>query len=298
MHGPPGLLAILGLLTVFCCASAAAAGEGDMVTVRPTDTGEPLVNPDMGWTMHFYSNVPKNYGSKLEPSDTLDDFPGLSTVYLRVPWAFVEPEEGRFNWALLDTPAQRWIAKGKRVAFRITCSENWADFSTPDWVRKAGAKVVPYTWPKGPDPKGKRWDPDFGDPIFLKKLEQFLAAMGARYDGNPDVAFIDVGTYGMWGEGHTHGASRVPEEKADPIVRKHIDLHVKHFPRTLLCISDDVVGHARPGKSFPLTDYALSKGVSLRDDSILVQPPPRSWRRRRGPISARSITSSAIPRCA
>ena len=36
-------------------------------------------------------------------------------------------------------------------------------------------------------------------------------------------------------------------------------------------------GHDKPGKRFPITDYALSKGVSLRDDSILVQPPPRSW---------------------
>jgi hypothetical protein len=25
------------------------------------------------------------------------------------------------------------------------------------------------------------------------------------------------------------------------------------------------------------THYAISKGVTLRDDSILVQPPPRSW---------------------
>jgi len=27
----------------------------------------------MGWTLHFYSNVITNYGSKLAPSDTLDD---------------------------------------------------------------------------------------------------------------------------------------------------------------------------------------------------------------------------------
>jgi hypothetical protein len=53
----------------------------------------------MRWMMHFYSNIPANYGSKLEPADTLDDFPGLSTVYLRVPWAYLEPAEGRFNWA-------------------------------------------------------------------------------------------------------------------------------------------------------------------------------------------------------
>ncbi|MEA3364243.1 MAG: DUF4832 domain-containing protein, partial [Candidatus Hydrogenedentes bacterium] len=76
---------------------------------------------------------------------------------------------------------------------------------------------------------------------------------------------------------HTHGSSRVPMEKADPIIRRHIDLHAKYFPRTLLCISDDIVGHARPVARAPLNDYPLSKGVSLRDDSIMVQPPPRSW---------------------
>ena len=122
------LTCLAGLLAGGDAGGADVAAEqkpAPTITVRPEDNGQALVNPDMGWTMHFYSNIPENYGSKLEPSDTLEDFPGLSTVYLRVPWAFLEPEEGKFNWALFDTPAQRWIAKGKRVALRVTCSENW-----------------------------------------------------------------------------------------------------------------------------------------------------------------------------
>ena len=95
--------------------NSAGAATGDITsengrfTAALQDHGRALVNPGMGWTMHFYSNILTNYGSQLEPSDTLDDFPGLSTVYLRVPWAFLEPEEGEFVWELLDTPAQRWI---------------------------------------------------------------------------------------------------------------------------------------------------------------------------------------------
>ena len=61
------------------------------------------------------------------------------------------------------------------------------------------------------------------------------------------------------------------------IQKIHIDLHVRRFRKTLLCISDDFAGHDRPGRRFPITDFALSKGVTLRDDSILVQPQPRSW---------------------
>ena len=99
--------------------------------VNMIDNGKALVNPDMGWTMHFYSNVLANYGSKLEPSDVIEYFPGVSTVYLRIPWSFVEPEEGKFNWEILDTPAQRWIQSGKKVAFRITSTENWTRQGTP-----------------------------------------------------------------------------------------------------------------------------------------------------------------------
>ncbi len=253
---------------------AASVYAQEVVTVKPVDTGTALVNPGMGWTMHFYSNVPSNYGSKLGPSDTLDDFPGLSTVYLRIPWAYVEPEEGRYNWAILDTPAQRWISKGKKIALRLTCSENWMKYATPEWVKNAGAKGTFYVFGQGPVEESNTWDPYFDDPVFLEKLNTFLAAVAARYDGSPRVAFIDVGTYGMWGEGHTFGSSR---QDTLEIKKAHIDLHTRHFKRTLLCISDDFAGHDQPGSDFPITDYAFSQGVTIRDDSILVQPPPRSW---------------------
>ena len=231
----------------------------------------------MGWTFHFFSNLLENYGSKLEPSDTLDDWPGLSVVYLRVPWGFLEPKEGEFNWSLLDTPAQRWIAKGKRIALRITTSENWMRYATPEWVKAAGAKGVTYQFGQGPKADGAQWDPDFLDPIYLQKLENFLAVMARRYDGNPNVAFIDIGTFGLWGEAHTLMSSQLSDEQTLAAVKRHIDLHVKYFKHTQLCLSDDAAGHDKPGRDFPIMDYARARGVTMRDDSIMVQPPPRSW---------------------
>ena len=264
---------------LFAALLACSALGQETTTVSLEDDGRALINPQMGWTMHFYSNIPSNYGSKLAPSDSLDWFEGCSTIYLRLPWAYLEPEEGVFNWAIVDTPAQRWIAKGKKVAFRFTASENWLEYATPKWVFDAGAESIRYTWGKGPDPEGKTVDPVFDDPIFLEKLERFLAAAGARYNGNPDIAFIDVGSYGMWGEGHTSLGvwdvakfQRAAPERALATIKKHIDLHRKYFPDVLLCVSDDVAGPEEPGFDFPETDYALSQNVSLRDDSILVSP--------------------------
>ena len=257
---------VLGAILVAC--SAAGAHE-KLTVVRPEDTGQALVNPGMGWGFHYYSNVPTNYGSKLLTTDTLDYFPGLSHIYLRIPWAYLEPAEGRFDWSVLDSPAQRWIDKGKQIALRISCGETWLRYATPEWVHRAGAKGYNFTVRKGVDPNGPFWEPDFRDPVFLAKLDKFLAALAQRYDGSPDVAFIDIGSYGVWGEGHTLPSTKL---KYDDRTRKiHIDLHCKHFKETLLVINDDFAGPYQQGRHLPITDYALSKGLTLRDDSIMAQ---------------------------
>lgn len=253
---------MLGLCVLL--AMGAYSVQQEWVTVRPPDTGEALVNPGMGWVLHYYDNIPENYGSRLEPSDTVDDFPGLSVVYLRIPWSYLEPEEGRFNWSVLDTPAQRWIAGGKQIALRISCSESWMRWATPEWVHRAGARGYDFDPGVGVKEGGPYWEPDYDDPVFLQKLENFLAALAKRYDGNPEVAFIDVGSLGVWGEGHTFASTR--RSISPETVKKHIDLHLKYFKRTLLAANDDFSFHGEE-----TIDYAREKGLTLRDDSILVQ---------------------------
>ena len=246
-------------------------------TVTPADTGAACQNPGMGWVCHFYDNSPRKYGERLEPSDALAWFPGCSVVYLRIQWSTLEPEEGVFNWALLDTPAQRWIARGGKVAFRISCSEHQDRRATPEWVEKAGAKGIRWNLLKGPAPDGRYWDPDYLDPVFLEKLDNFLRAFAERYDGNPNVAFVDVGSYGLYGEGHTQFSSKIPRERQIEGVKRHIDLHVKHFKKTLLCLSDDTDGHDNKTGDWPIMRYALEKGVTFRDDSIFCRKAPQAW---------------------
>lgn len=243
-------------------------------TVYPEDTGEPLVNPDMGWVLHFYDNSPNAYGTRLEPSDTIDDFPGLSVIYLRIAWSFLEPEEGQFNWSVLDTPAQRWIAKGKRIALRITCSETPVPWATPQWVNNAGAKGYFFEPSQGIKENGTYWEPDFNDPVFLEKLDHFLEALARRYDGNPSIDFIDIGSLGVWGEGHTWHSTQKPI--SIETIKKHIDLHLKHFKNTIIALNDDLITNGQKITELKpeqqgILNYAKEKGLTLRDDSILVQ---------------------------
>jgi hypothetical protein len=249
----------------------------DRVVVRPPDNGQALVNPQMGWTLHFYSNTLENYGSKLPPSDTLDDFPGLACIYLRLPWAYIEPEEGKFQWSVVDAPAQRWIDKGLQVAFRFSACESWMAYATPKWVKDAGAKGYNFTTGKGVDPQGPFWEPDYNDPVFLAKHQRFLEEAAKRYDGNPNIAFVDVGSFGVWGEGHTWASTKLnyPAE----VGKRHLDLCAGAFKHTLLAANDDFsfLGANAGAKDQTVIDHARQLGMTLRDDSILVQPPPNSY---------------------
>jgi hypothetical protein len=236
-----------------------------MITIKPSDNGEALINPGMGFTFYEYSNQPEIYGWKLDYSDPLDDFPGISTVYLRLAWGMLEPEEGRFDWSWFDGPAQRWINHGKRLCLRFTTSESFNRYATPKWVYDAGVKAVPFL-----DKYVDRYDgvasfePAFNDPIYLEKLNNFLAAAAKRYDGDPNIDFIDVGTFGMWGEGHTWQGSNTRYDF--DVLMKHLELHTRHFRKTRLIANDN---HLDQDYGTPeLLQFCLQHRMGIRNDSI------------------------------
>ena len=102
---------------LFAAASLFASGT---VTVEPADNGKALSNPGMGWVMHYYDNGPR-YGTTIKTGDDLGWFPGCSVVYLRLPWAHLEPEEGKFTWGPLEFAAQTAEKAGIPFYFRIMC---------------------------------------------------------------------------------------------------------------------------------------------------------------------------------
>lgn len=85
-----------------------------VVAVVLDEVDDVLINPGKGWTIHYYDNTIERYGSRLAPDDNLGDFPGFTTCYLRLAWNYLEPEEGKFNWDVIDAPIRRWTGAGKR----------------------------------------------------------------------------------------------------------------------------------------------------------------------------------------
>lgn len=261
-----------GLLFLAAAWSATAEERPLAVDFRPFwDEAAPLANPHKGWYHHFYDNTIDKY--LLKDDSELTAFPGMDHIYLRLAWSYLEPEEGHYNWRVIDEPIGKWTAKGLGVAFRISCKETGTNrieqqFATPRWVRDAGAKGGHYSKGREAGPEAP-WEPVYDDPVFLAKLDAFLAAFAARYDGQPWLRYIDVGSFGDWGEGHTSSGSK--RKYGYEALAKHVDLHLKHFRKTPLVISDDyVTSLAAPDDRLRLRDKILKQGISYRDDSILV----------------------------
>lgn len=231
------------------------------------DTTTVLSNPHKGWYIHYYDNGLDRYGASLAPNDFVQDLKGLNHVYLRLAWSYLEPNEGDFNWPVIDSILEKWTAKGFRITFRITCKETDSAqvFATPRWVKEAGAQGA-YAG------RNKNWEPDFGDPVFLEKLENFHRAFGARYNRHPFLEYVDIGSIGDWGEGHTvFGTGR---EYSFEVIKKHIDIYRRCYPGTLLFISDDIITSRRnpaDAEAAKILAYILEQGIAFRDDSVSVK---------------------------
>jgi hypothetical protein len=262
-----GTRLVLAPLLLFALVARAAD-----VDLRPHwDEQSPLSNPHKGWYHHFPDNHLDKY--RIARDADLLGFPGMDHLYIRLAWAYLEPSEGKFNWSVIDDLIEKWTRHGLGIAFRISCKETSTDrpeqqFATPRWVMEAGAAGGYYRAGKSAGPDAP-WEPVFDDPIFLQKLENFLKSFASRYDGQPWLRYVDIGSLGDWGEGHTWAGSR--KEYGFEQRKPHVDLYLNYFKKSQLVISDDFVyGTGGPEERRRMHQYVMSHGISYRDDSILV----------------------------
>ena len=204
-----------------------------------------LKNPHKGWYWHYIDNgygrgayrdryekiVYKEDGDyDLVINDFLEDFPLLNHLYLRFDWGDIEKKEGVYDWTYIDKIMDVWGKKGYMFSLRICTFEGTHEgvlkYATPKWVFDKGAK---FTEING------RIEPDYGDEIYLEYLSRFMQECGRKFNNDPLIEFVDVGTFGTWGEGHTcEGSGKV--FSFDTMI-KHIDLHVDIFPINLFFLT-------------------------------------------------------------
>ncbi len=96
-------------------------------------------------------------------------------------------------------------SRGCQSVFRIYMEFPRKPSGVPEYLVKAGVKIRAWTNTNTqPLPPALDHTPDYEDPRLREALRNFIAALGARYDGDPRIGFITAGLLGTWGEWHCH----------------------------------------------------------------------------------------------
>ena len=172
-------LAVSGLVAV---APPAHAEQGWAVLPAPRPAPPALANPLSG----FYDW----YGRATVPVS-----PPATDHYFRLSWADLEPTDGRFDFAAIDR-ALAAASPGGRIAFGVmalnTCCSSHRGLDVP---ADLPGKLAKGFWVKAdPGHPGltRAYVPDWNDPIFIARFTRLFRALGARYDGDPRIAWIDL----------------------------------------------------------------------------------------------------------
>ncbi len=121
--------------------------------------------------------------------------------YVNCEWKDLEPFQGVYNWNNLEKNWGNVVITGNRVGFRISAATPGTinHYDIPEWLVNQGIQMRAY---EIDNQHGLA--PDWDDPRFLQAHHDFIAALGSRYDSDTRVGWIDIGSYGFWGEWHVY----------------------------------------------------------------------------------------------
>lgn len=222
------------ILIALTAAFPMSAFAQETVIVRPKEIDDVLTNPGMGFmTFQRFNGDELNQGLKwtegypieYQPfQGTLENkkHPMTSIAYFRIYWKFIEPEEGKYRWELIDKALDTAHRRQQTLMLRVAPYGTREDNDVPGWYRTMVGAEAEQTR------RVPKWRTDPENPNYVKFFTAMVRALAARYDGHPDLESADVSIVGAWGEGAGSALLSQPTREA------LVDAYVESFEKTPL----------------------------------------------------------------
>ncbi|TFE01724.1 DUF4832 domain-containing protein [Jeotgalibacillus salarius] len=181
---------ILIVLIVILTGSISAlyAEQMQIVTEHPPESGEVILNPYIGF-------APMAEGGPYTKDHSL--------VYANIPWSELESSKGVYEFGQIETKYKfhYWKERNVRFILRIIMDkpDQEASMEIPEWLYEEIGRDG--TWYDGE--YGKGFSPNYSNSVLIERHKELLKAFGERYNDDPYIAFIQLGSIGHWGEWHT-----------------------------------------------------------------------------------------------
>jgi len=255
--------------------------EGWLTALFTTPSEKPLRNPGLGlvgyaWEEGGPSLAARSGRETLEQHvDNISGLPFVDVLYIRCDWRNVQSRPGRLDldpvWRLTLDAAKR---RGLRVAFRVQLSSpvfQPEQLALPEFLRSRIPLVKIGRIPE--HGSSEYLEPRYDHPEFQKAFTELNDLLGAEFEGNPRVEWVDMMQYGFWGEGHT---SNFPNPFPDYATSERTfvqmtALQLETWKKTPLAVNTQPdISKVGNRKTLAL---AMSAGAWLRSDSIIVEEP-------------------------
>ena len=255
-------------------ANSSAAIQADTIIIpfalKPF--AGPLSNPHKGFTVPTggaWTFVPEfEYGPYGSLNNRAWDLVSSGSRYQQ--WNKLNPAKGVYDWTELEKLLNALAEHNMTYALRVlpyTPSFIKSDFPpqedydwTPTFVYEMGAKKIQI------DLRGTEYHayaPVWDDSIYIWAAKEFAKALAEKYDGDPRIEYIDIRTFGEWGEWHTSHilGSEMP---ADSVLFDMLDYYASLFKKTQLVLPSNGFGD--------VYTHALDLGITKRDDGFIGIP--------------------------
>ncbi|MGP2439371.1 DUF4832 domain-containing protein [Streptomyces sp. JW3] len=185
-------------------AAATAAGVPDRPAPGPdpdpslpvhtlTRADAPLDNPLKGFARFYQPGADQNTGY---PHALTWSYFGLSEVMTNAS------DCGSYDWSVLDEALDESASYGNQMALRFYLEYP----GDPGGSHPSNA--IPHCFDGHVDYRTDAVNgttrPDYDNAYLLDGLKDFIAAFGARYDGDARIGYLHMGLIGLWGEWHTY----------------------------------------------------------------------------------------------
>jgi len=255
------------------------------VIVKPVEIYDVLNNPGIGFTtfqrfngdtlnkgLIWTEGLPIKY-QKFNGNLKNKDYPMTSIAYFRVYWKYLEPEIGKFNWAMIDSALITAHNRNQTLMLRVPPygEGTKTDNDVPYWYRAMVGDC--QEWIPANEgfsfEKGEGWRVDPEDPRYAQYYGRVISELGKRYDGHPDLESVDLSIVGHWGEGK--GASILSEKTRKALVNAYTD-NFKKTPLIMLLtdVKTNMYGLSQANVGWRIDYFLVSKGLVPRIRDVII----------------------------
>lgn len=189
--------------------------------------------------------------------------------HLKFHWDELEPVAGEVNLGAIENWVAQQAALGKAVGI---------GFTTYNGIDAGGDLVPPWVYREAPEARvlcANNWSiPRYWSEAYLSRYERFIRTVGAAYDGDPRVAWVEIGV-GLYGE------TTPARDQYDTClqeagltsalwvqtVNRITDIYRQAFPTTPLFLQMSPY-FASESERRAFTDHAASLGVGLKHNGL------------------------------